>query len=330
MSLKVDLARKYRKKHGMDMPTLKLARIMYNDHKLTFTDVEDARNKLRYIAGKRGAKEATNKVESEFFEKEERPRNPYKLPESDETVYDPFILKNHKRIAIFCDPHAPYHSVQAITAALAYCKKDKVDALLINGDGWDFHGISHFMTDPSKKKFHEEIQIGADLFNRMRQVLDVPLYYKLGNHCERYQHFLWQKAKEIIGLDEFKLEEIIEKRIPGTVVISGKTIIKANDLNIVHGHEFASSIMSPVNIARGLYLRAKANTICGHHHRSSEHTEQDINGKMITTWSIGCMSELHPQYMPINSWNHGFAIVDLFGDKDFEVRNKRIWKGKIL
>jgi hypothetical protein len=52
---------------------------------------------------------------------------------------------------------------------------------------------------------------------------------------------------------------------------------------------------------------------------------------MITTWSLGCMCELHPPYMPLNKWNHGFAIVDLDDNgTDFEVRNKRILKGKVL
>ena len=89
--------------------------------------------------------------------------------------------------------------------------------------------------------------------------------------------------------------------------------------------------MSPVNIARGLYLRAKANTICGHHHRTSEHTEMNINGKITTTWSVGCLSELHPAYMPINSWNWGFAMVTLSDDKkSFEVENKRIFNGKVF
>ena len=138
-----------------------------------------------------------------------------------------------------------------------------------------------------------------------------------------------KKAGELNGVEDFELDTIIGKRVSDITFINEKRIMKAGDLNIVHGHEFASSIISPVNIARGLYLRSKASSICGHHHRSSEHTEQDINGKIVTTWSVGCLSELHPQYMPINSWNHGFCMIDISG-KEFEVRNKRIWKGKIL
>jgi hypothetical protein len=54
-----------------------------------------------------------------------------------------------------------------------------------------------------------------------------------------------------------------------------------------------------------------------------------MNGDITTTWSLGCLCELHPAYLPINKWNHGFAIVDVDGN-NFHVRNKRIHKGVIL
>jgi hypothetical protein len=54
-------------------------------------------------------------------------------------------------------------------------------------------------------------------------------------------------------------------------------------------------------------------------------------GNVTTTWSVGCLSELHPAYMPINKWNWGVASVELdTNKKDFIVHNKRISKGRIL
>jgi hypothetical protein len=105
--------------------------------------------------------------------------------------------------------------------------------------------------------------------------------------------------------------------------------MKAGGLNIIHGHEFSSGFFSPVNIARGLFLRGKVSAMQGHNHSSSEHTESDMNGKITTTWSLGCLCELHPAYLPLNKWNLGFAVVDIDGE-NFDVRNKRIYKGNIL
>lgn len=319
---KTDVVREYRAKFP-DFPNLKLARIIYEREKPLFNSVEQIRAIVRAIQGQRGGNTTKH-----THKQDARPYNPYKLPESDESTFEPFILK-HKRILGLFDIHAPYHSISAITAALDYAKKEKPDAVVLGGDFFDFHGLSKYMTDPRKKNFAEELEIGCQLLTAIQKATNCKIYYKYGNHDERYQHYLWMKAGELNGVEDFKLETIISKRVSGITFIGDKRIMKAGELNIVHGHEFASSIISPVNIARGLYLRAKANSICGHHHRSSEHTEQDINGKIVTTWSVGCLSELHPQYMPINSWNHGFCIIDVDG-KNFEVRNKRIWKGKIL
>jgi len=320
---KTNVVRQYRDKYP-DYPNKKLARIIYAKEGPLFTSEEGVRSLIRKIEGNSGKgcrTKATHKREARVY-------NPYNLPKSDESTFEPVIL-NHKRILGLFDIHAPYHSISAITAALDYAKNEKPDAVVLGGDFFDFHGLSKYMTDPRKKNFAGEIQTGCDLLNVIKKVTGAKVYYKYGNHCERYQHYLWMKAGELNGVEDFELNTIISKRVPEITFIDQKRIMKAGDLNIVHGHEFASSIISPVNIARGLYLRSKASSICGHHHRSSEHTEQDINGKIVTTWSVGCLSELHPQYMPINSWNHGFCMIDVSG-KDFEVRNKRIWKGKVL
>ena len=163
----------------------------------------------------------------------------------------------------------------------------------------------------------------------LKKTFNAKIYFKIGNHEERYFHFLWMKAHEIVGVEEFELENIIKSRAEGIEIIKDKRIIKAGDLNIIHGHEFGGSVFSPVNIARGLFLRGKVSAMQGHNHQTSEHTESDMNGNITTTWSIGCLCELNPAYLPINRWNRGFSIVDIDG-QDFDVRNKRIHKGKIL
>jgi len=155
---------------------------------------------------------------------------------------------------------------------------------------------------------------------------DFSIVFKTGNHSERYEKFLIQKAPELFDIEVLAFENIIA--VPGIEYVKNKRIIKAGKLNITHGHEFGESIFSPVNPARGLYLRAKASVIAGHHHQTSEHTEADMNGKVTGAWSIGCLCDLNPHYRPLNKWNHGFAVVDHDGD-EFEVSNHKIINGKI-
>jgi len=236
----------------------------------------------------------------------------------------------YKRVLLLCDIHVPYHNIAAITAMLHKAKEYKPDVIVINGDLFDFHGLSKYLKDPRKKNFAEEIQIGCDLMKRLQDVLGCKIVFKLGNHDERYQHYLWMKAGEIAGLEDFELQHIINRRMDGVELVGDKRIIKAGGLNIVHGHEFVGGGFAPVNVARGFYMRAKETTIGGHHHRVSVHTEKTASGKIIKTWSAGCLCELHPQYMPINSWSHGFATVDVDKDGSFTVNNYEIYKGKVL
>lgn len=321
---KADIARKYRDEYGMEMPTLKLARIVYRDNNLTFKNVEDARKMLMRIEGKDNGHRT--KVTHPY---PDRDRNPYKIPDSDETEYLPYILK-YKRPLILSDIHAPYHSITALTAAIDYGKSIKPDCVLLNGDFFDFHGLSRFVKDPKKRKFSEELDIGAEIIKILKNIFDCPIVFKVGNHEERYDHFLWMKYGEISGLDEYELENIIKKRAGDLEFINNKRIIKAGKLNVIHGHEFVTGISAPVNIARGLFLKGKSSAVQGHNHQTSEHTEPTMNGDIITTWSVGCLCELHPDYMPINKWNHGVMGIEIYEDGTFEVDNKRIYNGKIL
>ena len=328
----VNIAKEYRSKHP-NYPTLKLARIMYNENKLSFKDVESARNTLRYIEGKTGAKDrkVVKNTAAEFIRDEPRPYNPYKLPESDETKMEPFIIKGHKRVLVLSDIHVPYHNIESITLAIKHAKKSKPDALLLNGDTIDCHRLSRYTKDPKKRNFKLELDTFKALFEIFEKELKCKIYFKIGNHEERYEHFLQEKASELIGIEEFEFENIIKARAKGISMIGGKIPMRLNSLWGIHGHEYVGGISAPVNPARGLFNRAKVNAFQGHNHQTSAHTESTLSGDSITNYSIGCLSELHPQYMPFNKWNHGFAEIDLDENgEDFEFRNYRIKNGKVM
>lgn len=328
--VKADIAREYRTKFPQT-PTLTLARKVYKDNISVFKNVEDARFQLRYIEGKTGKANIKYVKSSEFYQEQERPRNPFNLPDSEETIFEPFVIKNHSRILILSDIHFPYHSISALNAALTYAKKEVIDGVVLNGDTLDFYQLSRFEKDPRKRSFAHELDAGKKFLEILQKEFECKVYWKNGNHEDRYENYLKVKAPELLGVSDFKIDQLLKFRDYNTTLIENKRIIKANKLNIIHGHEYPCGSFNPVNIARGLFLKGKVSAIQGHNHQTSEHTESNMNEEIITTWSIGCLSELHPMYMPLNKWNHGFAIVDLNDNKkDFEVKNKRIFNGKVL
>ncbi len=325
---KANIARGYRNKHGKDKPTLALARIMYNENVTSFTNLEDARTVLRGIEGKKG-KGNTYKVLPQH-EVENRSYAPYNIPPSDEEAFEPFILKGHKKGLIINDVHLPYHSEKSLVATFDFAVKEKPDFVFINGDLLDFHLLSFFMKDPRKKRFSEELDMMRDFLAEIKRIFNCKIYYKFGNHEERYDSFLYQKAHELKGVEEFELENIVKARVPDVTIIRDKRLVVMNGLPFIHGHEFGRGFFSPVNAARGLFLQAKHSCVKGDCHTTSEHTEPDIFGKIMTTYSIGALCGLTPKWLPINKWNAGFAMIDLEGTNKYKFRNYRIYKGEVL
>ena len=326
---KSDLARELRAKYP-EKPTKALARILYNKYPLSFTDEENARTALRYIEGKSGSDNKKYLTDKTMVKDEPRPYNPYNLPASDESIFEPFHIKGFENVGILTDVHLPYHSIPALSCAIKHLKDAKVDAVLLAGDIIDCHRLSRYTKDPTKRNFKLELDTLKAFFDVLEKELKCKIFYKLCNHEIRYENFLYEKAGELVGIEDFEFSNLIKAKQRGIDVIGDKTVMKLNSLNGIHGHEYFGGAIAPVNIARGLYLKGKVSAFQGHNHATSSHTETDMNGKVTTTFSVGCLSELHPAYMPLNRWNHGLArvLLDKNGS-DFEFYNHTIYKNKV-
>jgi predicted phosphodiesterase len=311
------------------MATRTLAKLIYNDHSLDFKNVEAVRSCIRIIRGEH--KQLKGVAKYKRTEEEKRKSNGWKkLPESDYKEQEPYIMpKGNNRILILSDIHLPYHDVDALSIALEWAYDYKPNAIILNGDTMDMYQASRFIKDRRLRDLAGEIDMTRDFLRQLRDEFDCPIYFKIGNHEARWENYLKTVAPELLGIGDFELKSILRFGELGVTEIKDKQIIKAGNLNIMHGHEFGQSVFSPVNVARGLYVRAKANAIIGHHHATSEHSEKDLQGNVVTTWSMGSLCGLSPEYMPYNKWNHGFAFVTTFDNGDFEVKNLRIINGKV-
>ena len=306
-----------------NMPNLTIAKLLKKEHGKLYESVEKARDYVRYIRGQKGDKNRKRSSTKSLFV----PTSPYfTLPKSAIVKRMPVNIKGEK-ILLLKDIHFPYHDEEALSLALSYGIEKGCDTLYLNGDILDCHTLSRWEKDPESRSFSQELETVRS-FLQMVSPLFKKVYYKEGNHEERYWRYLSSHAPELVEIDAFNLQSLMWLEQFGVEWIDGRTFAKFNSLNVVHGHEFGQNVFSPVNIARGLYLRAKSHAICGHWHQTSEHNEKDINGKIITTWSVGCLCDLSPRYRPANQWNHGFAILHRDG-KNFHVENKKIYEGKV-
>lgn len=332
MAIKSDLARKYRTEHGDEIPTLKLARIMYKENELLFKDIEDARNRLRYIEGKSGDRDRPQVKGTPYFKEGERPKNPYDLPKSYQEKREPFklpILCNN--VLLLSDLHIPYHDIEAITIALDYGVKNNINTVFINGDLIDNHKVSRFQSDPSKRDPKEEFAATKDFLKTLRKTFPTAsIYWLKGNHCIRWERYLLEKVKEIWDDPYFHLEQRLALNDEKVILLDDKVLVKIGKLSVTHGHHIFKGVFSPVSPARGAYMRAKQSVIVGHLHRASHHPEIDLDGNVISAWSTGCLCELRPDYSPlVSNSQHGFAHIIVEKDGDYTVKNYQIIKGKL-
>jgi predicted phosphodiesterase len=328
---KTDVCKGYRIKYP-DMPTMTLAKLIMEKEPELFLDVENIRGLLRRIEGKMGKaqREIYKGAHGDMYMDKPRPINPFDdLPKSSAKKRTPVNVEGN-RILFLSDIHIPYHDIESLRIALKYGHDHGADCIFLNGDTLDFHDLSDYEKDPKKRRLGHELKQAHSFFDILRREFPkAHIYFKEGNHEERYWRFMRVKAPQLLDVQAFDLPGLLKLPEFNIQFIPGRTKANIGALSVFHGHEFGKSTFSPVNVARGLYMRAKANAICGHSHQTSEHTERDVNGKMVTTWSVGCLSELSPDFSPYNKWNHGFAFITREG-KDFSVQNIRIYRGRIV
>jgi len=240
------------------------------------------------------------------------------------------LPKEHKKVLVLGDLHIPYHNVDAIYTALDYGVSEGVDAIYLNGDIIDFAKISRWMKDPSVPSPQVEIEMVQEFLYGLKG-LGLPIYYKMGNHEDRWNAYLLQSAPELYDLDALQIKSILGLEDFDIELIDSKQIAHFGKLLVIHGHEFGESTFSPVNPARGIFLRAKTSVLSGHNHQTSAHHENDLNGNPTACFSLGCLCDLSPDYRPFafTKWNHGFAIVSIEENGYFTVDNHRIIEGRV-
>lgn len=324
-----DIAREYRAKYGIDMPSLKLARIMYAENPLIFKNAENARDAIRYVEGKNGKKSINREV---LNAPKDRVKNPYKLPESSAEIREPFILPTGcNNILLISDLHIPYHDVDALTLALEYGVQENVNTIFINGDLIDFHHLSRFQKDPRKRSVKHEFSVTKKFLRTLRMIFpSAQIYWLKGNHCVRYEHWLMSKVYEVFDDEYYHLEQRLALSEENVRIIDDNVLVKAGKLCITHGHHVMRGFFSPVNSARGAWMKAKQSVIISHVHKVSNHVEVNLDGDNFGTWSTGSLCELRPDYSPlVSNYQHGFAHITTDTSGDFQVRNFHIINGKL-
>lgn len=229
------------------------------------------------------------------------------------------VLFDLKDAIFISDIHIPFQDNKALKTALSL----KSNTLVILGDLIDYASIGRFTKNPSIR-LETEIQRTREFLIYAKQKFKRVIWLA-GNHELRYQHFIWDKAPQLFGLDTMTMEKLFN--IGGRLeYYSYGTKLQFGSLYGIHGSETGTG--GTVNVARSKIYRAMDNVIFGHSHVSQTETITKLDGSIIGSWSMGCLCYLNPQWKPVSGWQHGFAFVE-FSGKEFQVRNYKIHGEKI-
>lgn len=320
-----ELIQSYLEKYP-DYPNKTLAKKILQENP-TLSSIENIRNNIRYYKGVCGKGNLYHTVQKSTIAE-----GLHKLKIISQNEEQENIILGQGRYLILSDIHIPYHDEESLTTALEWGLNNNIDTIILNGDIMDCYPVSSFIKDIGKASLKEEIEMTTAFIGYVRELFpDVDIYYKLGNHEERINTYLLRNAKEFKDVDNLKFENLLRFKEFGVTLV-GRELIKLGGLNVLHGHEMGESVFSPVNPARGMFLKAKSSVIFGHNHQVSQHSENNINGDATGVWSMGCLCTLSPEYRPYayTKWSHGFACVDVKEDNSYYVQNFKIINGQIL
>ena len=282
--------------------------------------------------------EITVNKRSEYF-KQTRPQaklESFNLDELDSFGIEPGIGKEYtsarlpdhlKKIGILSDIHVPFHSLEALTCAIKYLREQQIDCLYLNGDTFDFYSISRHEKEKDLRDFPREIEMARNFLQKLRDIFPtIPIYFKAGNHENRFQRYLFSQAEEFAGLHELQFDKFFRMDHLKIEWVEDWQGMEMGDLLVCHGHEIMAGGMNP---SQTTFNKTFCNTLIGHVHRTTSTIKKNGFKKFIHSYSTGCLTHLSPKYYPFAQHNHGFALVEIT-DGLSKVTNIMIKDGKIV
>jgi UDP-2,3-diacylglucosamine pyrophosphatase LpxH len=241
----------------------------------------------------------------------------------------PFYLpEQFKKVGILSDIHVPFHHRESLACAISYLKKQEIDCLYLNGDIFDVYSLSMHQKEPDLRDFPREVEMCREFMQKIRDIFKhIPIYFKLGNHENRYARILQNQAEEFAQIHDLQFEIFFHLERLGFIMVQDWQGCYMGDLLVLHGHELYGS--GGANPAQNLMNKVMCNALMGHVHKTSFAMKKTGFKESIKTYTTGCLTYTSPKYMVMAQHNQGFAIVEIENGKS-NVHNMIIKDGKVL
>jgi len=239
-------------------------------------------------------------------------------------------------VVILPDIHYPEHSEASIDLVKKFIKDIQPDTIVYQGDNLDMGVISHWNKD--KKRKVELKRLKKDYEGFVQNILD-----PIEKLAKKNTQFVWLNGNHEDWANQYldknpELEGIIEPELCLGLAERGYTFVPFNEvhkigkLNIIHGY-YTSKYHSAKT------LEVFGESICyGHLHSPQMHSKVSPMKPEVfhAAYGLPCLCDLSPDFMKKrpNSWVHGFGVVYIMPNGDFNlypviiVNNKFVFNGK--
>lgn len=230
---------------------------------------------------------------------------------------------------VIADLHIPYHDPVAVSTVFDYVEANytKPDIVVILGDLLDFYKVSYFAKDPTKMSIKDELDMGYTFLLGLRdEYPDARIIYYEGNHEQRLNRYLMERASEVYELVEGLIEDKLHLDELQIEYVTNP--FRIGKLWHLHGHEKAGRGGNPEYITNVIWKYVHDNFIVGHFHRSQEKVFKSIDGTLYWGGAVGHLATTM-DYAKLNNWTQGFAIIHYDNTGNFVTELKTIHNGAV-
>jgi predicted phosphodiesterase len=218
-----------------------------------------------------------------------------------------------RKVLFVPDTHVPYHSARAFALMLQAAQSWKPDVIVVLGDFADFYSVSSHSKNAGRVRLLDEEVADVNVALSQLDALGASeKYFVSGNHEDRLERFLQDKAPELFNL--VKVRDLFKLDARGWKFTPYKESVKVGHLNLTHdaGQAGKFAFMRAMDTFQG-------NVIIGHTHRMGVHYEGNSKGESHVSAQFGWLGDVDKiDYMhkvnALRSWQLGFGIGHLAQD----------------
>ena len=217
------------------------------------------------------------------------------------------IKGSTERILFVPDCHIPYHDKKAWKLLLKVCQAFKPDTIAVIGDFADCYIVSDHQKDPSRESLWvEEKKQVIQCKEQLEHTGAKRLILTAGNHEDRYDRYLKNKAPALFEHDKIKKE--LEFDRGGWEYVPYKDYTTIGKMNVTHdvGHSGKYAAFQTLDAFQD-------NVVFGHTHRLCAVYSGNVKGHPHVCLNIGWLGDVSKidymhQAKAKKDWQLGFGI----------------------